>query len=128
MSESENNDRKSTRIKKKLMLEALQQTLGVVSAACMQVGIERKTHYRWMESDKKYKAEVEDLTNVALDFAESKLLGQIKSNNTAATIFYLKTKGKKRGYVEQIEHTGKDGKELETTAMYILPDGTKVSM
>lgn len=126
--DTSNNDRPSTRILKRNMLAALQQTLGVVQAACMQVGIERKTHYRWLEKDSKYKQAVEEMTDVALDFAESKLLGQIKSNNTAATIFYLKTKGKKRGYIERVEHGGLDGQPLETKVEYILPNGDKITM
>lgn len=128
MKGSENNDRPSTRIQKQNMLSALEQSLGVVQAACMLVGIDRKTHYRWLAKDPKYKAAVEDMTDIALDFAESKLLSQIKSNNTAATIFYLKTKGKGRGYKETIEHSGPDGKPLESNVSYILPDGTKVTM
>ena len=43
------------------------------------------------------------LKNIALDFAESQLHSQIKDGSTSATIFYLKTKGKKRGYVEKQE-------------------------
>jgi hypothetical protein len=43
------------------------------------------------------------LENVTLDFAESQLHKQVKEGNTTATIFLLKTKGKKRGYIERQE-------------------------
>ena len=46
---------------------------------------------------------VEDLQDITLDFAESQLHKQIKDGNTTATIFLLKTKGKKRGYIERSE-------------------------
>ena len=53
------------------------------------------------------KKEVDEIVDVALDFAESKLLQSINNGSDTATIFYLKTKGKKRGYVEkqEIDHT-----------------------
>ena len=86
---------------KKAMIEALEKSLGIVSTAAKQVGISRDTHYRWMSGDEDYKAEVEELSEVALDFVESQLFKQIKEGNTAASIFYLKTKGKKRGYIER---------------------------
>lgn len=122
-------ERISTKTRKKAMLVALEASLGVVHSACIAVGIERKTHYRWLASDPKYKAAVEEMANIALDFAESKLHQQIKSNNTSATIFYLKTKGKNRGYVERTEVTGADGKELKgSTTVYKLPDGTEIDI
>ena len=34
---------------KKAMLEALEQSLGVVTSACKSVGIGRTTHYLWMD-------------------------------------------------------------------------------
>tara|TARA_R110000823_G_scaffold82163_2_gene186413 strand:+ start:88 stop:468 length:381 start_codon:yes stop_codon:yes gene_type:complete len=88
---------------KRAMIQALEKSLGVVTSACKSVGINRSTHYEWMNTDEEYKKEVEDVENVALDFAESQLHKQIKEGNTAGTIFYLKTKGKKRGYVERTE-------------------------
>jgi hypothetical protein len=87
---------------KKAMIQALEKSLGIVTSACKVVGIARQTHYNWME-DEEYKAAVEELGDVALDFAESKLHKLIDSGNPAATIFYLKTKGKERGYVERQE-------------------------
>jgi hypothetical protein len=97
-------------ITKKAMLEALEKSLGVVTAACKSVDIARETHYRWMREDSDYKAAVEEIGDVAIDFAESQLHKQIKEGNSTATIFFLKTKGKKRGYVERQEvdvNTGK---------------------
>jgi len=90
-------------INKKAMVEALEKSLGVVTTACKTVGIARATHYLWMNTDDEYKQAVEDISNVALDFAESQLHKQIKEGNSTSTIFYLKTKGKKRGYVERQE-------------------------
>lgn len=97
---------------KKALLEALEQSLGVVTSACKKVGIGRTTYYEYYRNDPEFKAAVDELSNVALDFAESQLHKQIKDGSPAATIFYLKTKGKNRGYVERQELTGADGKEF----------------
>ena len=90
---------------KEAMIKALEHTLGVVSPACKSVGISRSTHYNWLENDPDYKAEVEDLPEAQLDFAEHNLHKQIQKGSVSATIFLLKTKGKHRGYVEQIDYT-----------------------
>ena len=92
-----------TKLNKKAMLEALEKSLGIVTTACKHVGISRRTYYNWLSSDDKFKAEVQDINDIALDFAESKLYELIKETNVAATLFYLKTKGKSRGYVERQE-------------------------
>ena len=88
---------------KKALLAALEKSLGVVSSACKTAGISRDTHYRWLKEDMEYKTAVHELSEVALDFAESHLHKLIKDGNPAATIFFLKTKGKGRGYVERQE-------------------------
>jgi len=92
-----------TNAKKRAMLSALKTTLGVVTPACVNVGIDRCTHYEWLKTDDEYKRAVLDIENVALDFAESKLHTLIKNNDTTAIIFYLKTRGKGRGYIERSE-------------------------
>lgn len=94
---------------KRAMLEALEKSLGVVTTAANIVGITRKTHYDWMQKDPKYAQSVADIENVTLDFAESQLHKQVKDGNTSATIFLLKTKGKKRGYIERQEITHQGG-------------------
>lgn len=90
------------------MLEALEQSLGIVTNACKEVGIARSTHYDWLDKDSEYKAAVDSISDLAIDFAESQLHKQIRDGKETSTIFYLKTKGKKRGYVEkqEIDHSG----------------------
>jgi len=94
---------KDRHIKKESLLKALEQSLGVVTVACKKADIPRSTYYKWLKEDEVFAREVLDIENVALDFAESQLHKQIADNSTAATIFYLKTKGKKRGYIERSE-------------------------
>ena len=94
---------------KKAIIESLEKSLGVVTTACKNVGIGRTIFYEWLKEDEAFAKEVSEIDQVAIDFAESQLHKQIAEGSTAATIFYLKTKGKKRGYVERQEITGIDG-------------------
>jgi hypothetical protein len=93
----------ATTAKKNAMIAALTKSLGIISAACKQVNIARITHYEWMKTDEKYRQAVEEINESAVDFAEGKLLHKINTGDTIATIFYLKTKGKSRGYIEKTE-------------------------
>jgi len=97
-----------TTVKKKAMVEALTKSLGNVTAACKAVGIFRSTHYDWLEADAEYLKAVQDIFESSIDFAETSLFSQIKDGNTAATIFYLKTRGRHRGYIERqdVDHSG----------------------
>jgi hypothetical protein len=98
--------------RKEAMIKALEKTLGVVSSACKIVGISRETHYQWMKQDGQYKKEVEFCADLVLDFAETALHKNIKEGREISTIFFLKTKGKNRGYIEKQDidmnhsHTG----------------------
>ncbi len=84
-----------------------------MSQAAKKTGIDRTTPYRWMREDDEYSDKVKELLNVSLDFVEGKLFEAIAENNIAAIIFYLKTKGKVRGYVERHELAGVDDKDLK---------------
>tara|TARA_R110000796_G_scaffold62237_6_gene143626 strand:- start:346 stop:723 length:378 start_codon:yes stop_codon:yes gene_type:complete len=86
---------------KKAMIKALEKCKGIVTTAAKMAGINRTTHYEWLKTDLEYKDKVESLENLILDFAETNLHQQIEEGNTTATIFLLKTKGRKRGYIER---------------------------
>jgi hypothetical protein len=110
---SKQMQQKST-LKKEAMLKALEKALGIVTLACKEVGIDRGTHYDWYNNDTKYKDAVDALNDVVLDFAENKLHKLVDKGDTSATIFILKCKGKKRGYVEKSEmDLTTNGKEIK---------------
>ena len=98
---------------KKELLKALEKSLGVVTTAVKQVGVGRGTFYLWLKQDPEFKKAVGDIEGVALDFVESQLHRQIRDGSTAATIFYLKTKGKSRGYIERQEIVGVKDQPVE---------------
>ena len=96
---------KSAHLKKELVV-ALRKHLGIVSSACEALSISRTTYYKYYNKDKAFRDEVDTIGEHTLDFVESKLFDLIDNGNVAATIFYMKTKGKRRGYVErqEVEH------------------------
>ena len=82
-------------------LIVMRACLGIVSTAAKQCDMTVQSHYKWMRECPDYKAKVEEIGDMTLDYVESKLLELINMGKEASTIFYLKTKGKKRGYIEQ---------------------------
>ena len=98
-----------TEDRKEAMLAALEYSLGNVMEACKKMKVARQSHYNWLEADEYYKTRVEEIKEMRLDFAEGALMELIKEGNVAATIFFLKTQGKRRGYIERQEVTGAEG-------------------
>lgn len=110
---------------KNQLLEALKKSLGVVSAACQMCNVERSTFYNYMERDPEFKKQVEDLENYCMDFVETQFLKNIQQGNTAEILFYLKTKGRKRGYSErtEIDMTSKGESIKQETPYQIIISG-----
>ena len=88
---------------KKMMLEALEASGGNIKTAAKAVGIARHTHYDWLKSDDEYKQAVEDIVEGCIDDVESVLYEAIRAKDITATIFFLKTRAKSRGYTEKVE-------------------------
>jgi hypothetical protein len=93
--------------------EALKESMGFVSIAAKRLGCERQTIYTWMEKHKELKQIREDAEDMSLDEAEVVLKTMIRAQNFPAVRFYLITKGRKRGYIERVEHTGAEGGPIE---------------
>jgi hypothetical protein len=97
--------------RKKAFLNIMKQTFGNISQSCNTVGISRTTYANWKKHDPLFATilAATEYEEEMLDYAESKLVDRMTNKDTAAIIFFLKTKGKKRGYVEkqQLEIKGR---------------------
>ncbi len=104
---TENNKTKVTNVtsstKKDNFLKALKNNLGNISQACKSSKISRQTYYRWIDDDVEFEEQCKNVEESLLDLAENRLLEKIDKYDTTSIIFFLKTKGKKRGYVEKQE-------------------------
>lgn len=85
------------------IIEALNKTCGIVTAACKACGVERNTYYAWLKEDAEFAKACEESQEIALDMAESALLKQVQAGNVRAIKFYLQCKGGARGYNPRIQ-------------------------
>lgn len=108
-----NLDSYATPERKRTFLAALNASYGNVTEACEASGIASSVHYYWMERDEDYRRAIIALEQKMLDFAEGQMRKNIQAGKEASLIFYLKTKGRARGYVERHEVTGPDGRPMQ---------------
>lgn len=104
--------RHTTKENKEMFLKALEKTLGIISAACKESGVKRETYYSWIKKDPDFKAKVDELYEYQVDFVEHQLFKKIKAGSERAILFYMKYKGRNRGYANRTELTGADGEDL----------------
>lgn len=99
------------------VLEALRQTGGNQSAAAAMLGTVRQTINGYV---KRYRleAEIRDIEEGTKDLAELGLLRKLKAEDWRAIEFYLKTKGKDRGYSTRVEMSGPDGEPVPVRHSY----------
>jgi len=89
--------------KKKFFIKQMMEAFGNVSQAARLCGISRFTYYAWLREDVLFAKLIKEgqFDEMLLDFAELKLVENINKRDVASVIFFLKTKGKHRGYVER---------------------------
>ena len=93
--------KKEHNLKKDALLQALENSLGIVSTACNRSGISRSSFYKWYKEDEEFRKKVDEIDNVKLDYVETKLFKNIENEKEKSIIFYLQHKGHKRGYVQR---------------------------
>ena len=97
-----------TRKRKTAFLGVMDKSLCNVSTSCKHVGISRNCFYDWMKKDPYFNELITDIQEANVDFGETMLLKNVREGKETSIIFYLKTKGKDRGYIERIENVNKN--------------------
>jgi hypothetical protein len=93
--------KESTEARKNAFVDILRANGGNIKQSCIKANMGRSTYYGWIDDDKEFENEVRDINEELLDFTESQLMKHITKGNLTAIIFYLKTKGQSRGYIEK---------------------------
>lgn len=81
--------------------QALLKHSGILSRAAEELECSRPTLQGYLERHPDLRKIADEAVELTIDLAETKLIEKIKRGNLGAIIFYLKTKGKHRGYVER---------------------------
>jgi hypothetical protein len=100
---------------------ALVSTGGLVSTAAKKLGVTRQAIQYRITENPDLRDFLKEVREANLDFAEEKLLERIRDGHPQCIIFFLRTLGKDRGYVERMEQTGKNGKEIVAQKAIDLP-------
>lgn len=101
--ETKKRNEKGTKEEKELFLKLLVRNAGNKSKTCKAMNVSRQTVYNWRDDDPEFKKQLDEVDETLIDDAESALMKAIKDGNVTAIIFFLKTKGKSRGYVESMD-------------------------
>lgn len=112
--------------------EVCEAKAGIAGDIATALGVRRSTLYGWLNSDPEFASVLDEAREKLIDMAENRLrtliqgvpkfeidhngekrfAGWIEKPSETAIIFTLKTRGKKRGYVERQEITGANGENL----------------
>lgn len=108
------------KVSKERFLAAIPGTGGLYTVIAKKLGINRTTVSEYVKHDNELAAAVQEEIEGTLDKVESVFINACLSKDIQACMFYLKTKGKSRGYSERVEADIKTSEPI--TVNLGLPD------
>ena len=91
------------KISNERFLEAIPGTGGLYTVIAGKLGVDRHTVSEYIKRDPALAAAVLDEIEGTLDKVESVFINACLKKDIQACMFYLRTKGKSRGYTEKVE-------------------------
>ena len=108
-------------ISKEAFIIAYKENFGNITIACESAGVGRGQYKSWCDKDPEFRTRLAEIEpeEIMLDFGEHKLMERIAKGDTLATMFLLKTKGKRRGYIErqEVAHEGDVVKQITVNVL-----------
>ena len=95
------------------IIKAIEETNGLLTMAAKKAGVGSTTMFRYVHDYPSVKQAVLNAKEAMLDYAEGKLYNKIKAGDNTAIIFYLKTQGKARGYIERQDIGNPEGESFK---------------
>ncbi len=108
------------------IIEALVAENGMQTLAAKRLRISFNTLKKYIGKDPKVQEAISFIEEHSLDRAEKRLLTMIDEGNTAAVFFYLKCKGKKRGFIESAQQQQLPSMPITFKYQLVLPEHYKL--
>lgn len=107
------------------VIVALEASAGLICATARKLRCSHSTVIDYIDKHPEIATRLDEIVEETLDIAEASLLQLMRDSKSPtvqlnANIFYLRTKGKKRGYTMATEVMGKDGGPIETNNKQML--------
>ena len=109
------------KIPKEQLIDAIKKNAGIVSGILRtlekdyKIKVTRNAIYERKYSDPDVADAFTEAEETVLDVAENRVVTAVNNGERWAVTFYLKTKGRKRGYAERQEIVGADGQPIQIT-------------
>ena len=104
---------KNPDITKAQFLEKLRENRGNQYKSYTELGLPYTRYWNWLQTDEAFKSEVEKATQIAVNFAESKLNDAIANGDMRAITFFLRCKG---GYSDKHQIEVKTDSTIDVNA------------
>ena len=88
---------------KELFPEVLEKNHGRIYDTCRELNISAETFYQWKRSDPIFKKSCKEVEYRLVDYVENKLWEHIESGCVKSLLYFLRSKGRKRGWDPKID-------------------------
>lgn len=76
---------------KRLFLEALEESRGMITTSAAAIGVTRETIDNWRKADPEFDKAINTIKERQKEWVEGKLMTAIENGNVASIMFFLKT-------------------------------------